>query len=410
MKKITQWLRMLTNDNLGALGKPFLYSMLQSFLQGQPYFVILMVMLELLSPLMNPGSALNTRRLILFTGWLAAALLLLFFTGRKKFMTEMKAAHGISAQGRLSLGDHLRKLSMGFFKGRDSGDITALMLQDYTNVEMMLAYSLREAVGTMLLPVVFLMFLVPYDWRMALITMAPVPAAVLAAIVARMVVSRLGRRQIEAKNKASSRMIEYLAGMRNIKSYNLQGEKFTRLKQSFEYLKRISIRMEGVIGPSVVVGVWCLNAGIALIMLIGTVLVIAGTLSIPHFLFFLIIGTRMYDPLIKVLTTFAELAYCAVSAGRINAVRRTAPLSEPNENAGVSGHAIEFRDVSFRYHDTDVLRNVAFTLPENTMTALVGPSGSGKTTITRLIARFWDTASGEIRVGGIRWAGCGMRN
>ena len=110
------------------------------------------------------------------------------------------------------------------------------------------------------------------------------------------------------------------------------------------------------------------------------------------------------------LITFTELAYRAVSAGRINAIRRTAPLGEPNENAGVSGHSIEFRDVSFRYHDTDVLRNVAFTLPENTMTALVGPSGSGKTTITRLIARFWDTASGEIRVGGIRWAGCGMRN
>lgn len=400
MKNIGQWLRMLTNDNLGALGKPFLYSLLQSVLQGQPYFVILMVMLELLSPLMNPGSAPNTRRLLLFIGWLAAALLLLFFTGRKKFMTEMKTAYGISAQGRLSLGDHLRKLSMGFFKGRDSGDITALMLQDYTNVEMLLAHSLLEVVGAVLLPVVFLIFLVPYDWRMALITVAPVPAAVLAAIIARRVVSRLGRRQIEAKNKASSRMIEYLGGMRSIKSYNLQGEKFTRLKQSFEYLRRISIRLEGMAGPSVVAGVWCLNAGIALIMLIGTVLVTTGTLSIPYFLFFLIIGTRMYDPLTKVLITFAELAYFSVSAGRINAIRRTAPLGEPNENAGVSGHSIEFRDVSFRYHDTDVLRNVAFTLPENTMTALVGPSGSGKTTVTRLIARFWDAASGEIRVGG----------
>ena len=400
MKNIGQWLRMLTNDNPGVLGKPFLYSLLQSFLQGQPYFVILMVMLELLSPLMNPGSELNTRRLILFTGWLAAALLLLFFTGRKKFMIEMKTAYGISAQGRLSLGDHLRKLSMGFFKGRDSGDITALMLQDYTNVEMLLAHSLLEVAGAVLLPVVFLIFLVPYDWRMALITAAPVPAAVLAAIIARRVVSRLGRRQIEAKNKASSRMIEYLRGMRSIKSYNLQGEKFTRLKQSFEYLRRISIRLEGMAGPSVVVGVWCLNAGIALIMLIGTVLVTTGTLSIPYFLFFLIIGTRMYDPLTKVLITFAELAYCAVSAGRINAIRRTAPLGEPNENAGVSGHSIEFRDVSFRYHDTDVLRNVSFTLPESTMTALAGPSGSGKTTVTRLIARFWDAASGEIRVGG----------
>ena len=399
MKRIKQWFGLITNDNPRALRGPFLYAVLQSALQGQPYFVILLVVLELLSPLLNPGSQLNIQRLILLTGWLAAALLLLFLTGRKKFIEEMKTSYGITSEGRLSLGDHLRKLSMGFFKGRDPGDITSLMLQDYTNVEMLLGHALLDALGAMILPIVFLIFLVPYDWRMALITMVPVPAALLSAIIARMVVYRLGRRQIKAKNTAVSRMLEYLAGMRNIKSYNLQGEKFSRLKDAFAHLKRTSIRMEGLAGPSVVVGIWCLNAGIALIMIIGTILMLGGTLSIPHFLFFLIIGTRMYDPLTKVLITFAELAYFSVSAGRINAIRQIAPLPEPDQNADVKGHSIEFRDVSFRYHDTDVLKNITFSLPENTMTALVGPSGSGKTTVTRLIARFWDAASGEIRVG-----------
>ena len=393
-------LRTVTSDNLGALRKPILFSIFLSALQGQPYFVILMVMLELLNPLLNPGVALNTTRLWWYVAWMALALVLLFLVSRKKYAAEAGTSYTVSAEGRLSLGDHLRSLSMGFFKGRDPGDITALMLQDYTNVEMLLSHILLDAISALALPAVFLAFLIPYDWRMALITVAPVPIALGTAVAARAIVFRIGKRQIRAKNDATSRMLEYLDGMQNIKSHNLQGEKFSRLKRAFAKLKHDSILLEGLAGPSIVAGIWCLNAGIAAIMLTGISFVLQGTLSIPHFLFFLIIGTRMYDPLVKVLTSFAELSYFSISVGRIKDIFATKPLPEPNAASTPAHHDIEFDNVSFGYHNTDVLKRVSFHLPENTMTALVGPSGSGKSTITRLVARFWDVNEGTVRVGG----------
>ncbi|MCG8480007.1 MAG: hypothetical protein MI724_12995, partial [Spirochaetales bacterium] len=162
-------LRTVTSNNIGALRGPILFSVFQSALQGQPYFVILMVMLELLNPLLNPGTPLNETRLWLFVGWLAVALVLLFLVSRKKYAAEAGTAYEMSARGRLSLGEHLRSLSMGFFKGRDPGDITALMLQDYTNVEMLMSHILLDAISAVALPAVFLAFLIPYDWRMALV-------------------------------------------------------------------------------------------------------------------------------------------------------------------------------------------------------------------------------------------------
>ncbi len=395
------FLHTVTSGNPRILRRPLLLSIVQALLQGQPYFVILLVILELLNPLRVPGTQISFTRLWFLVGWIAVSLVLLFFFGARKYSMLSGAAYTASSEGRLSLGDHLRTLSMGFFKGRDPGDITALMLQDYTNVEMLLSHILLDAISALALPVVFLMVLIPYDWRMALVTLAPVPLAVIAAVVARWVVSKVGRRQISAKNDASSRMLEYLDGMKSIKSYNLHGKKFSRLRDSFERLRRISIRLEAMAGPSVLTGIWILQAGIAALMLVGIGLVLNGTLSIPLFLFFLVIGTRMYDPLVRVLTNFAELSYFSISVGRIKEIFATKPLPEPKESVKIGGSDIEFENVSFRYHDVDVLKNVSFSLPESSMTALVGPSGSGKTTITRLIARFWDVENGTIKVGGV---------
>jgi ATP-binding cassette subfamily B protein len=397
MKK---FLQLITNNNIGALKKPVMLEIVQSILQGQPYFIILLVVLAMLAPLMNPGSTVDIGYLVRLSLSLAAIMLILFIVGKYTYTAEYSIAYSISSEGRLNLGEYLRKLPMGFFKGRDPGDVTALMLQDYTNIETMLSHLLMDAVGAVTLPLVFIIFLFPIDWRMSLVTVSMVPFALAIAFVTRLLVTRLGKRQIKVKTAASSRMLEYLDGMRNIKSYNLQGRKFTRLEKTFRKLKDESIILESASGPAVILGFLFLNAGIALIMISGIYFVIEGTLSIPYFLFFLVVGTRMYDPLSKVLVNFAELSYYSLSASRISEIYDTKPLPEPEISAGAGGHDIEFENVWFHYHETDVLKNVSFRLEENTMTALVGPSGSGKTTITRLIARFWDVNSGEIRIGG----------
>lgn len=395
------FLNSVTNNKIGLLKKPVLMEIIHSILQGQPSFIILMVSLELIAPLISPGTALNVSRLIQMIVWLAVSLLLLYIIGIVVYRSEHSAAYTVGTEGRLSLGDYLRKLSMGFYKGRDPGDITALMLKDYSNVETMVSQLLMGAIGSLTLPLVFLAFLLPFDWRMTLITAAPVPLALLAAILARILVFRLGKGHIAAQNAVSSRMLEYMDGMQNIKAYNLHGRKFERLYNAFADLKRKSIILEAIPGPVVIVGIWILNAGIAAIMLCGIYFVVDGSLTIPYFLFYLIIGSRMYDPLSKLLTNFAELSYYAVSAGRIRDIFQTKPLDEPDTPAVPDKYSVTFDRVRFRYHEQDVLQTVSFDLPENSMTALVGPSGSGKSTITRLIARFWDVNDGEIRIGGI---------
>lgn len=400
-----KFFRIITNNNTGALKKPLILEVVQSVLQGQPYFIILLVMLALLGPLTSPGLSADVGALVRLTVSLAAVMIILFLVGKYTYTTEHSTAYTISSEGRLALGEYLRKLPMGFFRGRDPGDITALMLQDYTNIETMLSHLLMDAIGAVTLPLVFIVFLFPVDWRMSLITVSMIPFAVIVAFGTRALILRLGKRHVRVKTAASSRMLEYLDGMKNIKSYNLQGRKFVRLENTFRKLKDESIILESASGPAVILGVLFLNAGIALIMIAGIYFVIQGTLSIPFFLFFLIVGTRMYDPLIKVLIGFAELSYYSISATRIGEIFNTKPLSEPEVSADSCGSDIEFNDVRFHYYDTDVLKNVSFTMKENTMTALVGPSGSGKTTITRLIARFWDVTGGEIRIGGAPLSG-----
>lgn len=402
-----KFFRLITNNNIGALRKPFLLEVLQSILQGQPYFIILLVMLTLLEPLMNPGVSADTGALVRLNITLAGIMLVLFMVGRYKYTMEFSRAYTISSEGRLTLGEYLRKLPMGFFKGRDPGDITALMLQDYTNIETMLSHLLMDAIGALTLPLVFIAFLFPIDWRMSLVTISLIPFALIVAYGTRALILRLGKSHVKVKTSASSRMLEYLDGMKNIKSYNLQGKKFVRLETTFRKLKDESIILESASGPAVIFGALSLYAGIALIMISGMYFVMQGTLSIPYFLFFLIVGTRMYDPLVKVLIGFAELSYYSISAERIGSLFSVKPLPEPDVSAESKGNDIEFKDVTFHYHETDVLKNVSFCLKENTMTALVGPSGSGKTTITRLIARFWDANGGEIKIGGVPL--CGYR-
>ncbi|MBN2039814.1 MAG: ABC transporter ATP-binding protein [Spirochaetes bacterium] len=398
MKK---FLGTITNNSIGLMKKPVIMEIIQSILQGQPYFIILMVMLELVRPLTFPGAELNFTKLIMLNIWLLVSILLLFLAGRSMYKEEHSAAYTVGAEGRLALGEYLRKLSMGFFKGHDPGDLTALMLKDYANVEIMISHLIMAAIGAIVLPLVFLLFLVPFDWRMTLITLAPVPFSLAAAIIAKTIVFSLGKKQIGAQNAAASRMLEYLDGMKNIKAFNLHGSKFVRLKNAFSDLKKKSIKLEASAGPAVITGIWILNAGTAAIMVSGIFFILNGSLSIPYFLLFLIIGTRMYDPLAKVLSTFAELSYYSVSAKRIASIFHTKPLPEPEKSIRPVSYDIEFSNVRFHYHETDVLKNVSFSINQNTMTALVGVSGSGKSTITRLIARFWDVNEGEIKIGGI---------
>jgi ATP-binding cassette subfamily B protein IrtB len=141
-----------------------------------------------------------------------------------------------------------------------------------------------------------------------------------------------------------------------------------------------------------------MRAGLTLVIFTGAYLLAGGDLTLPIFLIFILLGTRVYEPLQVVMVNYAEIKYATVSAERIMEIQQH-PI-QPGTGGLPEGNHIEFRNVTFAYEDHDVLKNISFTIEPNTITALVGPSGSGKSTVTRLIARFWDVQGGCIRLGG----------
>ena len=195
-------------------------------------------------------------------------------------------------------------------------------------------------------------------------------------------------------------MQEYLEGIKVVKAFGLSGEKSRALAGSLRKMMWEAIKFEGIAGTFITAAMMILQVGIGLVVLAGVTLLADGTLAVIPFLTFILIGARIYSPLIVMLTLLPEYFYMLVSTRRMRELRRIPPMSG-DEGAILENCDIELENVSFAYNDNeDVVKNISLFIPQNSVTALVGPSGSGKTTVSRLIARFWDVRAGEIRIGG----------
>jgi len=349
----------------------------------------------------EPGSQWSSVRLWTVSAMLVIWLLVSYASSSLLYDKSYRAAYSLAATGRLSLAEHLRHLSLGYFGKRDPADMTNLLLGDYAQVEHTISHNVPQLISAVVLPVLALGGLLFLDWRMALAMFAAVPAGLLLLWLTNALQVRLSENHVRAKKEAASRLQEYLTGIKEIKAYNIGGKRFERLRASFDQLKRASIRIEGLMGPVILGAMLLTRSGMTIMILAGSYWLAGGTLSLTVFLLFLLVGTRVFDPLTAVLMNYGEIRYSAYSAQRIMDIRREQPMSG---TGSIDPHgAIVFDQVTFGYHaDVPVLKELSFTIQPQTIIALVGPSGSGKSTITRLIARFWDIQQGSISIGGQR--------
>jgi ATP-binding cassette subfamily B protein len=346
----------------------------------------------------NPTAGIDVTRMWIISGVLIAWMGVSYLASVFAYTKTYNVAYEASADGRRSLAEHIRKLSLGFLNSRDPGDLTTMMLGDYTQVETTISHQLPQLVSALIFPAIAFIALLFVDWRMSLAMFIMVPFALLLVFGTTRFQTKLGRRHVAAKVDAASRLQEYLLGMREIKAHNLSGKRFERLRISFDRLMKESIRIEGALGPIMMLAIVIARSGLTLMIFVGAYLILGGTLTLPVFLAFLLLGNRVFDPLTAALVNYAELKYSALSAERIMDIRAEKPLA--GKKGAPQGNAIEFRKVSFAYNETEVLHDVSFSIAPKSVTALVGPSGSGKSTITKLIARFWDIKQGKILVGG----------
>ncbi|MBD8501147.1 ABC transporter ATP-binding protein [Paenibacillus arenosi] len=348
----------------------------------------------------EPQLGLDTTRLWTVSIVLFVWMFVSYWTFSVQYDRSFYVAYRQAASGRLELAEHIRGLSLGFFNRRDPADMTNMLLSDYGQVETTISHNVPQLISGLILPMLAFISLIFLDWRMTLAMFVALPFGVLLLWLTSSLQERLCENQVKARNEAASRLQEYLGGIREIKAHNVGGERFQRLRISFQRLKETSIALEAIIGPLIMGAMLLARSGMTIMIVVGSYLLVGGSLSLPTFLLFLLVGTRIFDPLTTVLLNYGEMKYSAYSAQRIMDVKREQPL-QGDKDINPAG-SIVFDRVTFRYNDHAVpaLQDVSFTIKPNTITALVGYSGSGKSTVTRLISRFWDVQQGEIRIGG----------
>lgn len=304
-----------------------------------------------------------------------------------------------SAEGRIKLAEHIRKLPLGFLTSKDSGTIGNTMMNDISRTESSMTHVLPQIISGVLVAVLTSAAMLIADWRMGLAMFSGFPIALLIMFGMKKLEKGLDTQLAAARIEQANKLQEYLFGMRIIKSYNMQGKNFVKLDKACTDYRDACIKVEGSIGPLNLVSAAFLRSGLSLMTIVGVYLIAGGSLDVPEFALFLLVGTRVFDPLAVAIMNYSELMMGQMAGERIIDLLEEPEMSGSKE--APTSHEICFENVTFGYDKEDVLHDITVQLKPGTLTALIGPSGSGKSTMLRLISRFYDPTAGRVLFGGI---------
>lgn len=330
-------------------------------------------------------------------GCLALIMGMSFFKYNKQFVS----VYVESGKRRISLAEKLRKLPLSFFGGKDLSDLTSTIMADCAVIETGTTHWVPELIGSMISTVLIGFSLFFFDWRLALAATWVIPIALAVVFFSVQIQNRLTRRHTMAKLDLAEHIQEGLETFQDIRANNAEQVYLKDLRTRIDTVERFAIRNELQMAYFVVSGQVILKLGIATIALVGASLLSTGGISVLTFFMFLLVASRLYDPMSGSLINLAATLALNIQCERMDEILTHAEQTGSRKLTN-QGFDIEFKNVNFSYETSGkVLNNVSFIAKQGEVTALIGPSGSGKTTVSRLASRFWDIDSGQILLGGM---------
>ena len=308
------------------------------------------------------------------------------------------ATYTESGVRRITLAERLRKIPLSFFGKKDLADLTSTIMADCTFLEQSFSHFIPELAGSIISTVLIAVSLFFYDWRMALAALWVMPVAFAIVGFSAKVQEGFNQKSMDAKMACADGIQECIETVQDLKANNAEKEYLKGLEKKIRAVEHRSILNEFGLAAFVVSASLVLKLGIATVALAGSVLLMQGSLDI---LTFLLVVSRLYDPLQGALQNLAAVISTRTNIARMNEILDH-PIQQGKTSLSNQGYDITFDHVGFAYNTGEtVLKDVSFTAKQGEVTALVGPSGGGKTTVSRLAARFWDVSRGKITVGGM---------
>ena len=327
----------------------------------------------------------------------ALILLATWFQYNSTFFTTYKE----SGKRRLALAERLRKLPLAFFGKRDLADLTSTIMADCEVLEKTCSHFIPGLFGSLISTVLIALGLFAFDWRMALAALWVIPVSIAILLASYRVQDRVQGKTMAVKMTCADGIQEYIETLRDLKAANAENAYLTGLSDKIRAVEKQTISAELTNAVFVTSAGMVLKLGIASVALTGSVLLINGSIDVLTLFMFLLVASRLYDPMQGALQNLAAVIAMRTNVGRMNEILEY-PIQSGSEQLTNQGCDIVFDHVGFAYTSGEtVLRDVSFTAKQGQVTALVGSSGGGKTTVSRLAARFWDYQRGRITVGGM---------
>ena len=389
-------IKTLSGKEFKRLKKPVFLLVIDSLFYMMNYMMFYFTIVDLIT------ETFTLNKIIVYT-------VIMIVANTVRYLFNRVGYTGIQSQGariiqdlRLRMGDHLRNLNLGYFNKHNIGNVINIITNDLQDFEHVLTHSTSELIKLGILSVYLLLVTFAISPILGILQVIIAAAGAIFIVLGMKKSSKIALKKKHTMDDVVSRMIEYISGMELFKSYNLAGEKFKRLKDSFNDLKKESINTEIALAPYILIFQLTVDISFALLLLASTQFFISGSINKIMFFSYIIIGLSLSNILKAFSGQYVFFQYMKLATDKLINVYNEKEISYEFEVMPFKNYDIKFENVSFSYEkDKPVLKNISFEAKQGTSTALVGSSGSGKTTVTNLIARFWDCQSGIISIDGI---------
>lgn len=301
---------------------------------------------------------------------------------------------------RLDIIGHLKKLSLGFFKEHNTGELTNIVQHDVEQVEVYLAHGLPEIMSVTLLPTIIFVAMIFVDWRLALGMIAGVPLMYLVKVLSQKTMDKNFSIYFNHENKMREELMEYVKNISVIKAFAKEEEISERtLKTAREYIYWVKKSMGAITIPMGLIDIF-MEIGVVIVMILGSIFLYYGNITTPNFILAIILSSAFTASISKTATL---QHFSIVFREALNAIGKvlTVPLPNKKTEQGLEFGNIEFKDVNFAYgKDGFELKDINLTFKKNSLNAFVGASGCGKSTVSNLLMGFWDADEGQILING----------
>ena len=340
------------------------------------------------------------------TAWTAFAIMVLSIIGKiiTQYFSQLQRTHAgyfMVADKRISIGEKLKRVPMGYFNQNSLGQITAIETTILNDVETAVPVVLVTTLGGFLNSLVFALFMLLFDWRMGLITLLGI--VIFLFITSAM--EKKSREGVPARQETQAVLVEAvletIQGMSVVKAFDLDHSLDKKVDKAIEESFRKNERLEKAMTPYVAMQQLVLNMFSVLLMFCAIAFYLDGSMELTNSLIMVVCSFLVYEQLKVAGSCVANMRIAEHSIDKANKIDEVPTMEEGKRETSPASMEIRFSNVDFAYEKKKILNHVSFTIPEKKMTAIVGPSGSGKTTLCRLIPRFWDVDAGTVSIGGV---------